>query len=51
MDSLRPLDYSLNSLIAQFDAQIIESDYLMNLTTLIEVSMVLRVTRVLRVEE
>ena len=48
MNSLRPLDYSHNSLISQFDTEITESDYLMNLPTLFEVNMVLRVMRVLR---
>ena len=45
MNSLRPLDYSL---ISQFDTEITESDCLMNLPTLFEVKMVLRVMRVLR---
>ena len=48
MDSLRPLDYPHNSLISQFDAEIAKSDCLMNLPTLFEVKMVLRVMRVLR---
>ena len=42
---LRPLGYSL---ISQFDTEITTSDYLMNLTTLFEVNIVLRVMRVLR---
>ena len=40
MDSLRPLDYSHNSLISQLDMEITESDYLMNLPTLFEVNAV-----------
>ena len=39
---LRPLGYSL---ISQFDTEITTPDYLMNLTTLFEVNMVLRVMR------
>jgi len=41
MDSLRPLDYSHNSLISRFDTEITESDYLMNLPTLFEVNIVI----------
>ena len=48
MDSLRSLDYSHNSLISRFDAEITKSDCLMNLPILFEVKMVLRVMRVLR---
>ena len=40
MASLRPLDYSHNSLISQPDMEITESDCLMNLPTLFEVNAV-----------
>jgi len=36
MNSLRPLDYSHNSLISQFDTEITEPDYLMNLPSLLK---------------
>ena len=45
MDSLRPLDYLLNS---KFDAEITKPDCLMNLPTLVKVNIVLRVMRILR---
>ena len=50
MDSLRPLDYSHNSLISQPDMEITESDCLMNLSTLFEANAVgeHRVDRVCR---